>query len=370
MSEFTGHGHKSFTIALDRELKCMQVHTKCVDAYVWNKSGGMVMSKIYDPIMRHAPVFYTLVFKVADIIPGVFNYVIAMNIKKGFYEELDDYNPDMILSLHPTFSGSLAMLLKGSKYQQPLISWVGDIYRISNMYLHPHIAYYVSETEEVTSYLHSKKVEPQKIIKGTLPVREGFYHSAKSPIYRDGEKLKIMVCSGSEGGPMLEALVKHLYNRYNCQVHVMTGRDVKLKSRLQKQYTDPKRVYVHGYVSNMEDYMSKMHLAIVRPSPNVMYECMHLQLPMILFGKSVGQESKNHEMMTKRGLGVFCKTVEELPNTMDQLLMNQGKALKDMKLRQRDFCDKQVQPGETLKEIMSLLYPVEEHKKGKYLQVG
>ena len=96
-------------------------------------------------------------------------------------------------------------------------------------------------------------------------------------------------------------------------------------------------VSVLGYVSGMAELMEAADLAILKSGGLTVTECLCADLPMLLLGRSYGQEKANTVMLTSLGAALHVTTPRELvaalqridehPEALKALLVN-GEALK------------------------------------------
>ena len=78
-------------------------------------------------------------------------------------------------------------------------------------------------------------------------------------------------------------------------------------------------------------------VAITRGSPNVMFEAIASNTPIIITGALPGQEQDNPAFAEKSNLGVVCKNTNEIKDTLTHLLQNNGEKLNQIIDSQREY---------------------------------
>ena len=76
---------------------------------------------------------------------------------------------------------------------------------------------------------------------------------------------------------------------------------------------------VLDYVSNMASLMRASNLAILKSGGLTVTECLCAHLPMLLVGKSYGQEKANTVMLTSFGASLHATTARELVLTLERI---------------------------------------------------
>ena len=94
----------------------------------------------------------------------------------------------------------------------------------------------------------------------------------------------------------------------------LPGRDKEYADRLNKIFDAMKleNVTVLDYVEDMATLMRICDVAILKSGGLTVTECLCARLPMILLGKSYGQEKANTTMLTGFGASMHATTAREL----------------------------------------------------------
>ena len=145
--------------------------------------------------------------------------------------------------------------------------------------------------------------------------------------------------SGGEGVGNMKQIAENLLDHFDCRVKIVAGRNAKLKTKLEQslksKYGD--KVEIYGFTKNIQDLMLASDIAITRGSPNVMFEAIASNTPIIITGALPGQEQDNPAFAEKSNLGVVCKNTNEIQDTLTKLLQNNGEKLNHIIDSQREY---------------------------------
>ncbi|HEY2420222.1 MAG TPA: UDP-N-acetylglucosamine--LPS N-acetylglucosamine transferase [Neobacillus sp.] len=364
-SDNTGHGHKSITESLCEKIKVdhdMKVHV--VDGFSLGGHSLLNIGKSYGPITRKSENLWEMVFNFSAENPSLINRFIELLIKNNFLKLLDDVKPDLILSVHPNFNGSILNILEKQYIKIPFITLIADLVNISPLWADKRADYILSPTIEARDKCIEYGV-PAEIIKVLgFPVRSRFFRTSnnKKVAYKEGTPLKCLIMSGGEGVGNLKEIAEILLTNFDCKVKIVAGRNKKLKATLEQslksEYGD--KVEIFGFTKNIQDLMFDSDIAFTRGSPNVMFEAFSSNTPIIITGALPGQEEDNPSFAEKLNLGVICRDTSEIKPTITQLLENEAEKLNNIIDCQRKFIKPQVS-----EEIIQFILEVESHFEWK-----
>ena len=107
-SDFTGHGHKSIAESLCEKFsynKNVKIHI--VDGFSLGGTTLLNVAKAYGPITRKSENLWELIWDISSVKPYLINEIIELKIKDRFLDLLKETRPDLILTIHPNFNGSI-----------------------------------------------------------------------------------------------------------------------------------------------------------------------------------------------------------------------------------------------------------------------
>lgn len=341
-SDLTGHGHKSITESLCERVKSHnEVKIHVVDGFKLGKRLLIKIGKSYGPITRNSENLWKMLWKVSALKPSLVDHFIETLIRDNFLKLLAEVKPDMILSVHPNFNGSILNILEKENIHIPFFTLIADLVNIYPLWADKRADYIISPTFEAQNKCIEFGIPDEKIKVSGFPVRSRFFPKNYNhrKFYHKGQSLTCLIMSGGEGVGNMKKIAENLLNHFNCKVNIVAGKNEKLKSKLEKslkaQYGD--RVEIYGFTKNIQDLMLTSDIAFTRGSPNVMFEAIATNTPLIITGALPGQEEDNPTFAENFQLGVVCKKPKEIKKTVTKLLENDGEKLREMINSQRKF---------------------------------
>lgn len=343
-SDFTGHGHKSIAESLYEKLsKNRDIKTHVIDGFSLGGNILLKVSKSYGPITRKSEALWELIWDISSSKPSLINEMIELKIKDNFLDLLKKVNPDIILTLHPNFNGSIINILKKHNLKIPVITLIADLISISPLWADPRANYIISPTEEAKDKCIAFGVSKENIKVLGFPVRSKFYNheqtSKEYAILGAKKPFNCLIMSGGEGVGSMKKIAQVLLDNFNCTVKIVAGRNVNLRNKLI-EFLAPKygdKVEVYGFTKNIHDLMHSCDIAFTRASPNVMMEAIACNVPLILTGALPGQEKENPIFAEKYNLGIICTDIENIKSTVDDLISNSSQKLNNIKTSQKVY---------------------------------
>lgn len=342
-SNHTGHGHKSIAESLTEKIsvnKHTDIHV--VDGFSLGGRLLLDIGKSYGPITRYSEQLWKVIWHFSAFNSIFVDKFIEEMIKKNLLNLLDELKPDLILSIHPNFNGSVINILEKYNMNIPFVTLIADLVNIYPLWADERVDYILSPTDEAKEKCIEFGVPEDKVKVVGFPVRERFFRNSIHH-YEKQSGLHFLMMSGGEGVGNMNSIAENLlHNFQDCTVHIVAGRNEKLKNHLEaslkRQFGD--RVEIYGFVKNIQDLMFEADVAITRGSPNVMFEAIAANLPIVVIGALPGQEEDNPLFAEKNNLGIICKDVKNINQTVKQLFENDGEKFKTIVYAQRNFINK------------------------------
>ena len=343
-SDNTGHGHKSITEAIYEKIGTKHdINIHVVDGF---SLGGQVLlniGKSYGPITRKAENLWKVIWNLSAVKPSIVNDMIEILIKKNFLKLVDEFKPDLILSVHPNFNGPVLNILEKHGLNISFVIFIADLVNIYPLWVDHRADYIISPTMEAREKCLEYGIPSEKIKVLGFPVRSRFYRKQQNKKeafhYPEDAPLKCLIMSGGEGVGNMKEIAENLLDHFDCRIKIVAGRNAKLKAALEKslkgKYGD--KVEIYGFTKNIQDLMLSSDIAFTRGSPNVMFEAVATNLPIIITGALPGQEESNPSFAEKNNLGVVCRHPEDIVKTINSLLENNSEKLNNIINSQRKF---------------------------------
>ncbi|AEB07075.1 Monogalactosyldiacylglycerol synthase [Coriobacterium glomerans PW2] len=206
-------------------------------------------------------------------------------------------------------------------------------YEIEGWWPHRQTDLFCVATEYMAETLRARGVIDERITITGIPVRNGFERPADPVADRalfglPQDKLIVLIMAG--------ATLPQPYVRFRCAIEqtvpylralegmhfvFLPGRDQEYSGKLSALFAGMGlgNVSVLPFVDDMAALMHGSDLAIMKSGGLTVTECLCAQLPMVLLGKSYGQEKANTTMLTSMGAGMHVTTARELVLTLKHL---------------------------------------------------
>jgi len=197
---------------------------------------------------------------------------------------IDEVKPDLILSVHPNFNGSILNILDKQSIKIPFITFIADLVNISSLWADNRADYIICPTIEAREKCVEFGVPAENTKVIGFPVRSRFFRNStnKKESYKMGTPLKCLIMSGGEGVGNMKDIAEILLNHFDCKVKIVAGRNATLKEDLEQslksKYSD--KVEIYGFTKNIQDLMFDSDIAFTRGSPNVMFEAFSSNTPL------------------------------------------------------------------------------------------
>jgi UDP-N-acetylglucosamine:LPS N-acetylglucosamine transferase len=354
-SNHTGHGHKSIAESLQEKIGVKsQIDIHVVDGFALGGTALLNIGKSYGPITRYSALLWNAIWHFSAMNSFLVDKLVEVMIRNNFLSLLNEVKPDLILSIHPNFNGSVINILRKENIPIPFGTLIADLVNIYPLWADGRADFILSPTEEAKEKCLEFGVPEEKINVVGFPVRERFH--CHSGIRNSGKStINFLMMSGGEGVGNMSAIAEELLEHFDCTVSIIAGRNEKLKMELESSLKDRfgDRAQIYGFVKNIQDLMLEADIAITRGSPNVMFEAVATNLPIIITGALPGQEKDNPWFAEKHNLGVYCRDTEHLTPIIEELLANDGERLTSIMESQRNISNENA-PEDILNFLLSV----------------
>ncbi len=364
-SEYTGHGHKSITEALSEQFaNYPDVKVHVVDGFSLAGNFGIKFGKLYGSVTRNAKDLWKLAWEIALKKPALLNEFTELAIRDKFLKLVKRLQPDLILSVHPNFNGSVLNILEEHNINIPFLILIADLVSISPLWADPRADYIICPTEESKLKCLEFGIPESKTIVLGFPVRAKFCTDDESIFsdrdFKGNRPLECLIMSGGEGSGNMTETAQVLLDNFDCRVSIITGRNKALKAKLENNLKEKygQRVKIYGFVDNVQDLMRSSDIAFTRGSPNTMMEAVMCNVPLVITGALPGQEEGNPGYLLKHNLGVVCTEPQRLRSVVTDLLADNAKKLNQIRKSQREFRNPNI-----ARNIVDFILSVEKTRK-------
>lgn len=341
----TGHGHKSIIDALQKQIIKLDpnVQVSVVDGFSLGEKMLHAASSLYNPLVVNMPALWGVFYRIGNRSVKLINAFVAKHIKKKLIKLLYELDPDVIVSVHGVFVGSVLNVLEKKRLNIPVIPFIADLDNVSSLWADKRSACTLCPSAESKQTMLSLGIPEEKLRLVGFPVREEFCDSVPAAPGEEKvlaeEGMSILLINGSQGSRQTLKMALSLLEYDNCHISILAGNNTPLKKYLERELQPylGNRVRIYGFTKDVKKHMLEADLLVVRASPNVLMEAVNLCKPVIVTGALKGQEEKNPDFVVRHCLGVFCKDIQKLSNTLIELSAQNGKKLQEIYAGQLRF---------------------------------
>ena len=342
-SSYTGHGHKSISDSLMEQFSEMpDLEVRVVDGFELLGEIGVQLSKMYGPMTRYASHFWKVTWDISDRSDRLLKSGISSFSLTRFRQLMESFQPDLILSVHSMFNGSILKLLRHSHLNIPLVTLQADIINIHKTWCEPGTLKTICPTPEAYECSLKHGMPADKLVLMGFPTRRRFTDLARTcnkPDYDGSRPLRCLMMSGGEGSGNLKRYASVLLSETDVELTIICGRNKKIRKSLADaflpQYAG--RLRVLGFVTEIQNEMADSDLLIARGSPNSLMEGVVMNLPLMVTGALPGQERDNPRLIADHHLGVISNSPEEAPALIRQLLADDQRLYREIRAAQREY---------------------------------
>lgn len=321
LSASAGAGHNRAAEALHESARvyCPGVESAWIDSL---KFTNRLFAKFYEQsyvwMASYAPNLWGLMYKAMGkkVERKNLDKVVELHDRLTYRKlmaEVEQFRPDAVLCTH--FLPANVILAKGAGI--PVYVVVTD-YDIHVMWVKKKAAGYFVATDEVKVQLARFGYPSGRIHVTGIPIHPVF---AQEPARPPSEVPRLLFMSGGFGmGHMEEALERILALEVPFRLTVVAGKNEKMRQKLARIADG--RADVHGFVSNVHEFMSRSDLIVTKAGGLTVSECLARQLPMVIFSPIPGQEECNTDYLLERGAAVKARTLDVLDYKIKELLEN------------------------------------------------
>lgn len=275
-----------------------------------------IMSPVYDKTWHH-------VFTGRLLFAGGSGWSPVMYWK--FTELVRARKPIAIISTHIVAANcaAAARMETGQKFP---IACVPTDYGMEGLWPHLYTDLFCAADDFMIKELLPRRISRDQIAVTGIPVRAGFdeLHDAleiRKRFNLPQDKKLVLVMAGAKSAEpyypfrrIVEPMLGELPNYLDMHFAFLVGEDYDYAQHLKDLFAEREitNVSVFNYVENMVDLMSASDLIVAKSGGLAVTECICARLPMILVGKSYGQERANTYTVTRVGAALKAETSKEL----------------------------------------------------------
>jgi processive 1,2-diacylglycerol beta-glucosyltransferase len=321
MSRRTGHGHKSGANAITKKLEPLGYEVKQLDAFPLMGRAGVWAEYSYVELTIKHPLWYDLSYKLGYYFPALIHAYLYGKIHKNLLKKIQEYNPDLIITVHSMFTQVISKTLRKNNLNIPFYGAVIDLVDPPRLWFDKAMDYCFVPTEDVKADFLKRGYDEKKITVYGFPVRDDIKVRETPKTIKD--KINILLVNPSVNLEKNIEFVTEVAKIENASVKMVCGKDEALLNKmneLQKDGKLPNNVQVFGFVTNMNELLDEAHILLTKAGPNMMIEAVNSKTIVVVTGHIKGQENRNHEYITKNNLGIQCENPKVIYKKLKELI--------------------------------------------------
>lgn len=244
---------------------------------------------------------------------------------KPFSRLVEKRKPIAIVATHIVAANAAVAARMVTRQEFPVICVPTD-YGAEGLWPHLDCDLFCAADDEMVKELLPRKVPAERIKVTGIPVRKGFTEpcdrteTLKSFGLPD-DKINVIVMAGARLAQpympfreIVNKILPKLSEFPNMHFAFLAGADAEYAQKLKNYFeeTNTTNVTVFNYIENIPGLMEASDMIIAKSGGLATTECLCAKLPLILVGKSYGQERANTLTVTAAGAAVKAETPEEL----------------------------------------------------------
>jgi len=361
----TGGGHRASANAIDQmmqELRGDKADTDVRIVDIWTECGAWPYNKMaagYPWMCKH-PWSWRSMYWVSKFCELPWSIETRLRCGARFRKYIDDYDPDLVVSLHPLCQNLPLTILRNmgkrddSDKRVPFAVVCTDLGGAHPSWFKRDADVCFVPSDAVRKVARKRGVADNKIRQHGLPVRADFWRAspahAKPPAERyeelglDRGRKTVLVIGGGDGVGSLSKIVDSTAARLasecpgEAQVVAICGRNAKLRAELEERAAsgawDGVAVAVRGFTSEISAYMEVADALITKAGPGTIAEAATRALPTMLSSFLPGQEAGNVPFVLDAGFGEYSKQPRRIAERVAHWLQD-DEILSEMRTKAR-----------------------------------
>lgn len=325
LSAPTGGGHAGVARALKTALESLGAQVDVVtDAFAFGGKAFHNFGASYGPLVRRAPSLWGLGFRAANgrRRAALLNATTSLVINRGLGAYVEQAQPDILVSVHPFFVGSVANL-RPILGDLPFGVFITDLVSINPLWVDARVDFIgcpLPETQEMCTQLGM----PEHLLHVVgLPLRvEPTDTPANKALVRAElgweDRPTIVVGGNGEGAGRVLRAIELLIEADKWQVVAVTGRNATLRDRLEHMAAGNPLLRVYGFVDFMDKILVAADLIVTKAGPTILMEAVSHGVPVIVTDFLPGQEEGNLGLVQRHRLGAIVRDLTILTETAEQ----------------------------------------------------
>lgn len=314
----TGEGHNSAAYAIKTAFENKGILCELIDPVIFKgEKAKELVSACYNNLIKKNPSVFGAIYKLGDWYSATSLPSPVYWANASYADRLERYimdnHFDAVVCTHLYGMEAMTAILKrkpslipcyGVLTDYTCIPFTGDT-RL-NGYFIPH--------KDMKQYLIDNCVREEYIHVTGIPVDSRFEKGINKDYARellniDQEAKIYLLMTGGVGCENMVGICDELLSalRKNDQILVMTGRNDKLKDRLDKKYNADSRMRTVAFTKKVELYMAAADVILTKPGGLSSTEAAVVNIPLVHVNAIPGCETCNAHFFSEHGMSLWAK---------------------------------------------------------------
>lgn len=322
LSAELGQGHMSVSKAIKEAFEYNYGHDYNVEIIDFQEVISSFINSFtkstYESWVKFTPGLYKLLYESTNTrVPFIkllnqVNYPFVITKLTKFFQEK---NPNLVISTYPIWSYLASEIRKKTNKNAKFVSVITDSITIHNSWVIADNDYLLVANNDTATSIHKLGVPYEKIKVLGYPVRLDFTAKPNrekflEEIGLNPKKFTVLFLPTSQQQRKNIRIIKSLTENNKYNLVVITGRDSKLKPKLEK-YGNKANIKIYGWTDQMPTFIKSCDLVITKAGGSTVMECVAAGKPMIITSIIPGQEVGNAELIHRYHLGVVAESAQK-----------------------------------------------------------
>lgn len=292
-----GKGHYVPAKAVMEALQEMNIDARLDEFFSYLKIEKIgIINKKYWRTMLKMPGLEKKLSKHNDADSNGMQFAVNMAKKyctKTLLSRIEEFHPDFIFATHPYASTILSEMLCSASVDIPVYYFATDVFTAPVATICDKLRRFYISTEEGAERVLNMGQRPDSVVVSPFPlqknVAEGMHltkEEARTKIGLDPNLFTLQLNLGGEGIGSLSLLRGLLKEDKLMQIAVIGGMNKKMTKRINEiishSHAENTKVYVPGFVSNVNEYLAASDIVAGRAGINTIVEAMYAHRPFLI----------------------------------------------------------------------------------------
>jgi len=315
LSAHMGQGHMSAAKAIKEAIEHLKGNTYDIEIVdlmeLLSRSINRVSQQTYDSLSRRVPIAVEFIFESWDKqwrmkMLNRINYPLVLRKVKKFIEEK---KPDLVVSTFPVWDYLMQKMLKKYNPNVKFVSVVTDSIYIHNAWVIGNPDEQIVPNKDTAEATKKLGYDPKKTLTLGFPVKLDFLKKIDQKAFLKENNLNpdqftiLFLPTAQKPKKNLKIMEELLENFKKCNIIVITGRDTKIKSKMEA-YSLYENVKVVGWTDQMPNFLKASDVVLTKAGGATVMECIAAEKPMIITSTIARHERGNAELVKRYKLGM------------------------------------------------------------------